>query len=129
MNRYIAGLFSLLVLGAVLYAPFIAPVDASARPAAGERIASVAVRYDDLDLNRQAGVRAMYGRLQRAAADVCGDPLRAGSRFVSSTWRSCMTRTVDRAVLDVDRPLLTAYHLQQDYRGAPVPAVLLGMGH
>ena len=75
------------------------------------------VRFDDLNLGQPRGVAILYGRIQAAAGQVCGDAQRVGSRIVSTAWQVCVAKAVDRAVARVDRPALTAYH--EARTGAP----------
>jgi UrcA family protein len=82
---------------------------ASKAPAAGD-VNQTTVPFDDLNLDRPAGVAVLYRRIRDAAERVCGDPQRTGSRIFSASWGSCVTQAVDRAVVALDRPALTAYH-------------------
>jgi UrcA family protein len=75
------------------------------------------VRFDDLNLGQPRGVAVLYARIQAAAAQVCGTAQRVGSRVVSTAWQVCVASAVDRAVSQVDRPVLTAYH--EARTGAP----------
>jgi UrcA family protein len=73
------------------------------------------VFYGDLSLDTPAGVKTLYGRLRSAAEIVCHasriDPL----AFYRKT-RLCVNGSMDRAVTDVDAPLLTSYHNDQTRR-------------
>jgi UrcA family protein len=84
---------------------------------AGAALPARVVRFDDLNLGQPRGVAMLYGRIQAAAAQVCGDAQRVGSRIVSTAWQVCVAKAVDRAVAQVDRPALTAYH--EARTGAP----------
>lgn len=103
---------ALSILGSALQLGIVGAALALSVASASAAIAppSQAVRYDDLDLARPAGVAILYGRIQHAARQVCGDAQRVGSRVVSTAWRVCAAGAVDRAVRAVDRPALTAYH-------------------
>jgi UrcA family protein len=79
-------------------------------PSAGEDVGRITVRFDDLNLEQPAGVAALYRRLRHAAEHVCGEPQRPGSAIISPYWRACVAQAVERAVVTVDRPALTAYH-------------------
>ena len=72
--------------------------------------AALAVRYQELDLARPAGIAVLYRRIDAAARQVCGDATAAGSRFTAPAWRACVAAATERAVAEVDRPGLTAYH-------------------
>jgi len=82
---------------------------ASKAPAAGD-VDQTTVHFDDLNLDRPAGAAVLYRRIRHAAERVCGDPQLTGSRIVSPSWGSCVAQAVDRAVVALDRPALTAYH-------------------
>jgi UrcA family protein len=73
---------------------------------AGER---VVVRYDDLDLSRDAGVEALYGRLVMAAKRACGsyDAHLARERLA---WRECFDTALEGAVAQFDSIRLAALH-------------------
>jgi UrcA family protein len=82
---------------------------ASKAPAAGD-VNQTTIHFDDLNLDRPAGAAVLYRRIRDAAERVCGDPQRTGSRILSASWGSCVAQAVDRAVVALDRPALTAYH-------------------
>jgi UrcA family protein len=68
------------------------------------------VRFNDLNVDHPAGAAVLYRRIHQAAQDVCGESQSPGSRFISLSWISCVAQAVDRAVVEVDRPALTAYY-------------------
>lgn len=69
---------------------------------------SVTVSYRDLDLSTPEGAKALYGRIQRAAKQVCGY---AGADMIEqSIWNSCYRNAISDAVGKVNSPLLTAVH-------------------
>jgi UrcA family protein len=80
---------------------------------------SQTVRFDDLNLSQPRGVHLLHARLEKAAASVCGEPLRANSRIVSNEWQACVTQALQRAVDRLDRPALTAYHSARMAAGHP----------
>lgn len=82
---------------------------ASKAPAAAD-VDQTTVHFEDLNIDRPAGTAALYRRIRHAAERVCGDPQQTGSRFLSPSWGSCVAQAVDRAVVALDRPALTAYH-------------------
>ena len=74
---------------------------------------AVAVSYAEFDLNKPAGASALYERLQRAAAEVCGLNARTvGLTGGASTAekRACYQDALSRAVAQVDAPLLAEQH-------------------
>lgn len=65
------------------------------------------INYADLNLSSEAGAATMYGRLRAAARNVC-KPLDSG--VFKKEWRACFDQTIARAIVQVDEPVLTAYH-------------------
>ena len=91
-------------------------VPAGAQAGANMDRPSVAVRYDDLNLATDTGVRRLYARLRQAAARVCPDrydrqPGRA--RYA----RACQAEAIDAAVAQVHSPRLAALHARDGARG------------
>ena len=68
----------------------------------------VLVRFGDLDTSSTAGARTLLQRIRYAATKVCG--YRPDSRMIDDfyNFRRCRADAVDRAVLKVDLPLVTA---------------------
>lgn len=68
------------------------------------------VRFADLDLSHEAGVKVLYGRISAAADSVCS-PL-GGTRNPATQlkWRDCRDTAVASAVAEIDHPLLTEHH-------------------
>ncbi len=71
---------------------------------------STVVKYYDLDTSTSAGMRELYGRLQRAARIVCRS-LRP-SFYVSPDLyeKKCVRAAIDKAVRGANKPRLTAIH-------------------
>jgi UrcA family protein len=96
--------------GALLAGAF--PVVSSARthteivPAATP---TVVVRYEDLNLASEDGVRALYQRIVVAARLICEKPDNRDLPGMSST-RDCRRDAVMRAVQAVNNPRLAAVH-------------------
>jgi UrcA family protein len=68
--------------------------------------AEVAVRYQDLNLNTEAGVQALYHRIQGAANEVCGY-VDGRDLVVARAHKACVDRAVADAVAAVNRQGLT----------------------
>ena len=86
-------------------------VDAAAADApASADVNRATVHFADLDVNHAAGAAVLYGRIRYAAQEVCGDPHLPGSHMISRSWQSCVADAVNRAVVAVDRPAVTAYY-------------------
>jgi UrcA family protein len=102
------------ILSCVLVGLVAGPVGALASTAAklNETPPSRKVRYSDLDLNRDAGVAALYTRIRVAAREVC-EPM---DDVIASLLRArfdCRHDAIARAVADVNSPHLTSYFLEK----------------
>jgi UrcA family protein len=75
----------------------------------GYERASVQVGYGDLDLTTNAGAAAMYGRIEAAAHQVCGDPSRERNWRMRREIRMCVSEATRDAVAAADNQTLTAY--------------------
>jgi UrcA family protein len=73
-----------------------------------------AVSYADLNLNRKAGAETLLFRIKSAAREVCA-PLLDPAMTAALSYKHCVTRAIDRAVADVNAPVLA-----QVYGGASV---------
>jgi UrcA family protein len=69
---------------------------------------SVNVAYGDLNLQSQAGAKAMLSRLEGAATDVCGGEPDIHLLDRQAIYQRCRAEAVDRAVRTMDAPLVTA---------------------
>ena len=95
-----AGVSSLL-----LTEPSAAAVNDDAEP-------SVTVRYHDLNLNSPEGVASLYGRIRRAADQVCHS-LQSRELTREPYWNDCVNHAVANAVKAVHSEPLSAYHWQR----------------
>jgi UrcA family protein len=77
--------------------------------AAGTITRSVIVRYGDLDLQRDAGVRALYARLRAASRQVCG-PEPSGPGLRDRGYERCRRQALDHAVFDSGSLALALLH-------------------
>jgi UrcA family protein len=73
------------------------------------QIPSVAVSYEDLNLNTSAGVDALYARLRAASRSVCDVGQRRALGDVMAS-RSCYRQVLETAVGNANLPTLTARH-------------------
>lgn len=96
---------SILALAVVAAAAMAAPTFADA-PSAPQ----ATVRYSDLDLSASSGVQTLYHRIKNAAFRVCLTltPAHNGPSGIENL--KCQRTLVDAAVVDVDKPALTALH-------------------
>ncbi len=86
---------------------------ASAAPLADQP--SVRVRYSDLDLAREDGVRVLYARIRAAARQVCADNGTRDLRRLAAA-RACYEASLARAVGAVDNDRLAALYSQKEGR-------------
>lgn len=71
--------------------------------------AQISVQFSDLDLNRMEGAAVLYRRLKHAAETVCS-PIEGRSLANTRVFKQCVKSGIDAAVIQVDRPTLTAYY-------------------
>jgi UrcA family protein len=91
---------AVFLLGSTATAALASPFD---------RIPSVTVHFEELDLSRPAGARVLYKRIERAAFKVCEDSVGAIAVRRIKTG-SCYQNAVANAVAEVNRPQLYAIH-------------------
>jgi len=71
-----------------------------------EDVPSKTVRFSDLDITKSDGAKVLYSRILAAARDVCA--LSTGSDpILRPAVKGCIDKAVDKAVKDVNAPLLT----------------------
>jgi UrcA family protein len=97
---------SILAVAALL----IAAVAPSAFAADSSDAPSRTVRFGDLNLNTEEGVRTLYRRIQGAAGRVCHEA--AGVDGIQWYWK-CYETTVANAVNKVNNSHLTAMHQER----------------
>jgi UrcA family protein len=84
----------------------------AAAPAAAHQDVPVArVSYADLNLAKEAGVKTLYARVERAARSVCHSQY-SSSRQLRTAAELCIDTAIQRAVDEVDVAALTAHDLQ-----------------
>lgn len=66
------------------------------------------VKYADLDLSKDADVRALYARLQRASARVCGEYKDLRNLSLKRRYDACYQESLARAVDNVGHPSVKA---------------------
>jgi UrcA family protein len=80
----------------------------------------VKVAYSDLNLSSINGATTLYHRIEGAAHFVCGEEGRSIDE--QNSWKSCYGNAVNRAVTQVNNPLVTSLYAKETHR-APVTAV------
>lgn len=74
---------------------------------------SVRVSYADLNLSTDAGISALYGRLQAAAKTVCGPAPRITETLQFLDWSQCRRTALTNAIEKLDHPALSELHRQK----------------
>src|SRR5262245_51258776 len=101
--------FALGIAAALLFSGF----------AQAEDVRKIEVGYSDLDLARTEHANTLYGRIQRAAHNVCASTVTPASRALMIE-RKCVAKAVDEAVQRVDNPNLTAVYMAKTGKRAMV---------
>ena len=70
---------------------------------------SVVVKYGDLNLDTQAGVRKLHSRLRNAAQQVCS-PLNSRVLGLRDQYEQCVSDAVTQSVAAVGNAELRSYH-------------------
>ena len=102
MNTQVTGVTNLLVVAAALAVGMLAGVT----HAAEAEVPAQTVRFQDLNLNTDAGVQVLYKRIQGAANQVCGD-IDGRDLVVARAHKACVERAVADAVATVNNQMLT----------------------
>ncbi|MGK6355863.1 UrcA family protein [Sphingomonas sp. DT-207] len=122
-----------IVLGAGLGAAIIIGA-ASAQVTDPRIVAEIGVRYDDLDLDSDAGARAMLARLDVAATKACGGkPFGVMSRdhvgvAKEREYRRCKAAAMEGSTLELGSPRVRAAWLEKQSPEVAKPAQSLGVG-
>ena len=84
--------------------------EAVASPSNDEGVVSRKVAYPDLDISRPQGAKALLHRIRNAASIVCAGGLSQPLQNTSRSYRKCVADAANRAVADVNSPMVTALH-------------------
>ena len=89
--------------------PVVALAVSGIAAAGSSDVNSVVVRYGDLNLNSQAGVKKLHKRIRNAAESVCSDRDR---HFLSlrDGYEQCVDDATARGVAEVANSNLTNFH-------------------
>jgi UrcA family protein len=109
-----ARLFASFIGLGVLATALLLAAPRETQAAASATPPTATVRYADLDLNTQAGVKHLYQRIQIAAIEVCRSTEPLGSLLSSAAHRACLHNAVVGAVRSVDSAALTQYYSERD---------------
>ena len=117
MKLAIASVVTAMTIGIAASVGCDAAVASTDRPANKQFLTdpplTSVVYFSDLDVSTVEGVKRLYVRLRRAAAEVCV-PLESASAARASEHRACISKAIDDAVAAVNRPLLSEYHRSHD---------------
>jgi UrcA family protein len=113
-TQKISGLAGALVITTGMVNGFAA--NAEAAPPASVETRSIAVSYADLDLNREAGVQALYQRLRLAARQACGS-VETRDLAARRAWQTCRDAALANAVERLGSERVAAIY-RADQRGA-----------
>ena len=104
------------ILQGIIASAFIIVLSAPSLASAANESAlagkSVKVNYEDLNVQREAGAKVLYRRLQQASRDVCGVRTlqNAGSLRLLSEMQSCYKKSLTSAVAKVESQALSKIH-------------------
>jgi UrcA family protein len=76
--------------------------------AADDALPSRRVSYADLDISKPAGAKVLYGRITRAAKEVCNFSVGYESLGAAQSMHRCVDHAIANAVTDVGSPALSA---------------------
>ena len=106
-SKLFKGLLATIIVIA-LGAPAIASADAKSEL----KGVSIKVSYDDLNLEKQEGAKALYRRLKQASRQACdyrGMKV-AGSLKRMTQTKQCYRETLTEAVVELNNELVTELH-------------------
>ncbi len=66
------------------------------------------VKYSDLDINTEAGARALFHRLMKAADEIC--PVDATTHYLNRIENTCVYATMTTAVRNVNSAALSKFY-------------------
>ena len=104
MNEQTTGLTNIVVMAAALTVGLLVGVTHAAEP--GTEAPVKVGRYQDLNLNTDAGVQVLYKRIQGAAKQVCGD-LEIRDLQGMRAHKACVQQAIEDAVATVNNQMLT----------------------
>jgi UrcA family protein len=109
--KHKSNLKLIVTLGAALWLGSVATSALADPPAVPPLVPkSTTVRFADLNLQSPEGARALYSRIRTAAAELCGEQFSLWDGNRLREWKACYRTTIDRAVVQLNRPALTAMH-------------------
>lgn len=104
MNKHLIGITAFTLVSTAFAAATATAADSITPPL--ER----PVRYSDLNLAHPIGAATLYRRIKTAADTVCS-PFEGAPAVSKAKYRACVNAAIERAVKQVNKPLLTNYYL------------------
>jgi UrcA family protein len=105
--------FNMTALAAVAALGFSVAAHAATSPVSDDAV-SVKVSVAGVDLNTRAGAKVVLQRIHAAAREICGDEPDGRQLADTVRYRDCMTSTINKAVLSLGAPTVTAFYQRQD---------------
>jgi UrcA family protein len=82
---------------------------------------SQTVKYGDLDVSSPQGAAKLYGRIVRAAENVCGKrDIPSHDLYFRASVRDCVKKSIADAVTKVGQPELLAVYNSKNRQSAPI---------
>jgi len=101
------GSMTSMLAGILAMAPLALGTGAqAASPAQGTQV----VHYGDLNLDSEQGTHLLYQRLRSASQLVCAPFVEARDLARRRAWQNCVDAALSDAVMQVNRPMLSALH-------------------
>src|SRR5260370_31638568 len=72
-------------------------------------VPSKTVRFSDLDITKSDGAKVLYSRIRAAAREVCELSTTSTDPILRLAIKGCIEKAVDKAVKDVNAPMLTYF--------------------
>jgi len=112
-------------LGRILAPAILLAIATAAMPAGADDLnapLSQKVNYSDLDVTHEAGVKALYTRIESAAHKVCEPAFSLPRLQQRAAWNKCLSNAESNAVQSIGLPALTS--LYEAKTGTVVPTQL-----
>jgi UrcA family protein len=98
---------------ALLAGAMLLSTGAMAAPFADGKVTKTeTVKYSVPSSTTVEGAVSLYQKLQEAAARVCAEAEATAYRYTTDSMESCVAGALDKAVVDIGIPMVSALHLQ-----------------
>ena len=114
----------MMMVAALTTAGLAADVSASPvfTPTSNPDLNAETVSLTGLDLHSEQNAKLALSRIRQAAKDVCGVPADAGPIWANDRPNNCVIDAVNRAVAELDDPMVTALNSGHGGRSAQLAA-------